>query len=127
MKFALLSLLLLAPLICNAQSGFRGGDMLRYCEQAERAISAPSGTPSSANLDEANLCLGFIAGVNAGVQIESAVRGEIAPTFFCIPRAVNAEQQMRVVIQWLRANPAKHHEPAAILLGFAFRDAFPCK
>ena len=45
----------------------------------------------------------------------------------CIPEGVSILQLARVLVKWLKDHPARLHEPRAILVGDAFKDAFPCQ
>lgn len=119
---------LLFPTLALAQDGFSGNRLLAACEQGEILISTPDGTPTNANMREASICLGYIVGFRDGIEIgEQPASGLPGKKLYCEPPNVTHRQVMRVAVKWLRANPQRLHEPGAVLLAFALRDAFPCK
>lgn len=44
----------------------------------------------------------------------------------CIPKEVNMEQMVRILVKWLRDHPERLHEAYTILTTDAFQDGFPC-
>ena len=102
-----------------------GGELLRYCEQAERVFSTNPNVSSGANVDQANQCLAFIQGVLGGVRMAD-VLSNVKYTLLCTPSGVRNEQFIRVVLSWLRQKPEALHEDAGALVALALIAAFPC-
>jgi hypothetical protein len=47
---------------------------------------------------------------------------------FCIPKEVSFQKQLpRIVVKYFKSHPDKLHEPAAVLIVDAIREAYPCK
>jgi len=46
---------------------------------------------------------------------------------FCVPEGVNAGQNTRVVLKYLRENPSELHAHTAVLVRRALIQAYPCK
>jgi len=57
-------------------------------------------------------------------ELKAMVSGSAELT--CIPDEVKIEQLTRVLVKWLRDNPARLHEPASILTVEAFHAGFAC-
>jgi len=110
-----------------AHGQFSGAEMLQNCQQAERVLDSPQGVPSTANLQQAGRCFGFMTGLEEGIEIGVGVAGgPNAKSLFCVPPPVTYEQRLRVALLWLRNHPERLHERASLLIATAFRDAFPC-
>lgn len=82
----------------------------------------------SARLDrrsnvEGALCLGAIAGAldaHDGLLPKDE-------TMYCLNgQRVTNDHVVRVVVDWLRRNPAQQARPAGMAVIFAMRDAYPC-
>jgi hypothetical protein len=48
------------------------------------------------------------------------------PARLCIPTGVQVRQLVAVAARFIRNNPEHRHRPAALVLGAAFTDAWPC-
>jgi hypothetical protein len=103
---AILTLSLAATTVPSTQSG---DDIYSEC-------TAPAGEEY-----RHIFCYGYIDGI-ADAMAGNAINGYMA----CIPMAVGGGR-FDVVIQFLRANPAKRHLAAAGLVARALSDAYPCR
>ena len=127
-RIAMLAAIFLLSLPGIAQQSLTGNQLLTKCEHAERALSAPGGAPSGANLSDAYQCVAFIAGAFEGASYSWILAGQVqGARAFCIPGAIPDIQLIRVTLSWLRSNPQHLHDPAGVLTIVALRDAFPCR
>jgi hypothetical protein len=46
---------------------------------------------------------------------------------YCMSEDVTNAQMVRILLKYIRANPATAHLPTATLFGSAMKEAFPCK
>jgi hypothetical protein len=46
---------------------------------------------------------------------------------FCVPDGVNSEQLVAITTKFIKANPARWHEPGYLLVAESLSPAFPCK
>ena len=65
--------------------------------------------------------MGVVDGVNYGYDVHGA------PRPFCIPQEVTYRQAMRVVLKFMKDNPAKTHKITEVLIAQALKTAFPCE
>jgi len=75
---------------------------------------------------EAGYCLGLIKGIG-DMQVIYAVWFKSQNEIFCVPKGVSIGQLTRVVIKFLKDNPAILHEANTCLIVKALRNAYPCK
>lgn len=113
----LILLALAAPAI--AQQYLSGNAMLRNCEFALSGRAAQ-------NAHEAGLCQGFTTGVIQGIYLGEIASGKTKKGILCPPADVEVGQMIRVAVKYMKDNPSRLHEPAQVLFGHAYRDAFPC-
>lgn len=85
-----------------------GNKLLQMC-------ASPSGSVGDIACDH------FIEGFAAGVDYLAGDK------VICFPNGVTVNQGRLVVEKFMRENPEKLHTQAALLVGAAFRRAFPCK
>jgi Rap1a immunity proteins len=45
---------------------------------------------------------------------------------YCVGGDVDNEQELRIILKYLRENPAKDHLPVSTLFLAAMREVFPC-
>lgn len=78
-------------------------------------------------------CLGYVSGFADGVEHEAmytnsrakrATQGASVP--FCIPDEVENGQLIRIVLKYIRDNPAQEHKPTPLLIVAALELSFPC-
>jgi hypothetical protein len=92
-----------------------GNELYTYCN-ADR---------SDAVFDQKNAsCRSYILGVMDGVN--GVVSALDRPLLFCLTTAMTAQQMADVTRKWLDDNPAKRSGPAASVVVYAMRGAFPC-
>ena len=98
----------LSPL---AFGNFLDGNELRARCESERA-------------DSVNTCLGYLTGV-ADAE-DAAPAWKLQKSLFCVPRGVDSGQLRKVVLDYFRAHPEEEDINAAIVVGNAYLEAFPC-
>ena len=60
-------------------------------------------------------------------QLQEPLGGRFKP-YFCVPHGGMASAQaIRVVVKFLKENPAKLHQPETMLAMMALLNSFPCK
>jgi hypothetical protein len=102
-----------------------GNAFLRTCHAADK--SADEMTTSE--LCNVNHCLSFLDGLEEGVLLEMDLsRASGHPLLFpyCVTLGVTKEQPFRILLKYIRDNPAKTHLKTAVLFGMAMQEAFPC-
>lgn len=128
MKILLLSLLVIAAPYCFSQK--TGNDLLKQCSHAIAAMDDEQQLQGTQNLDVA-FCFGYISGVRDGAMSYQVFdRSKRQDTFerFCLPKeGIENGQMVRIVVKYLKDNPAKLHERAEWLILDALSNAFPCK
>jgi hypothetical protein len=121
-------ILLVAAIIFSALNPSRaaekapetGNDFLRQCSGVLQAFR-----PGSNPFVE-GWCVGvvhalrFMADAEKDTHDPNLIRS-------CMPHEVEDGQAMRVVLNFLRKNPAQLHFDAQVLVLAAFRDSWPCK
>ncbi len=70
-------------------------------------------------------CLRYARGLADGVELWHLLDPNSAR--ICIPKQVDAQQLVEVGKKYYRENPRDQHTEAAVLLGLAFQDAWPCQ
>jgi len=106
--------LLLSP---SSYAANDGNTLLEWCADAEKSMDNPN---ASVDYQKAAFCGGMVEGVR-GTQM--SMSGQFKA---CIPVISNG-QAIRVVLAYLRKNPARLHENQVHLVMDAFKDAYPCK
>jgi len=67
-----------------------------------------------------SLCLGYVMGVSDALNATK-------PNFFCLPPSIKGNQELAVVVKYLRDHPETWHYSAWTDIGAALAVAFPCK
>ncbi|WP_376788073.1 Rap1a/Tai family immunity protein [Marinobacter metalliresistant] len=75
----------------------------------------------------AGACVGYVTGASDFNTVHAAVSGGEKEGFFCVPPDVPLGQKVRVLVQYLKANPSELNRLQSILTMNAFSEAFPCK
>lgn len=70
-------------------------------------------------------CPSFIVGVVTGVQLQ-AITTQTAP-LFCAPSNLTIGQEIQVFLNWANAHPEAWNDRAAIGVGRAMMQSFPCR
>jgi hypothetical protein len=73
---------------------------------------------------EAGYCLGAIHSLRS---MTYTIAREFGWRHICIPIEAQDNQAVRVVVKFLRNNPARMHEQFEALVYAAFSDAWPCR
>lgn len=102
-----------------------GNAFLRDCSVVEKEEWA------NAEITRAIGCDMYVRGVTAGAAYEEGwVEGHSKHpviSSYCLPEAkVEVFQLVRIVLKYIRDNPAKAHELTVGLVMAALREAFPC-
>ena len=75
-------------------------------------------------------CLNFVSGFTNGVEVEmqfvenATKQSTHAP--FCVPESVEDIQMVRVVLKYIRDNPAAAHRKTNSLIMFSLGERYPC-
>lgn len=97
-----------------------GNKLLEQCISTERYID----TGEIKNEFDIGMCLGLVQGVRNTMQI----MGSDSSTKVCFPdNGIDNGQATRIVVAYLKKNPASLHEHEVLLTMLAFADAYPCK
>lgn len=121
--FVYLLLLLIVPTTSHASGdGIDGSKLLENCESV---IDRPQSLGVSEGVG-IGWCLGLLNGLVSVNQVYQDRLGN--ESLFCLPEGgISNLQAARVVIKFLRDNPARLHEKGTFLALVALKDAFPCK
>jgi hypothetical protein len=106
-----------APNPSHAEAPKSGNDFLSECSEEGAMIrrGIPMRTPF---ID--GYCLGVVRGLRFMAEATMRFRARI-------PQTVRDGQAVRVILNFLRNNPARTHELFERLILNAFQDAWPCK
>lgn len=97
-----------------------GNKLLERCIAAEKYLD----TQEIQNQFGIGMCLGLVQGVRNTMQI----MGNDGSIKACLPESgIDNGQATRIVVSYLRKNPASLHENEVVLTMLAFIDAYPCK
>jgi len=124
--FALLFFLLRVPLSAQTQDypDTSGNAFLRLCSGADKE------NKTDADYGHVLACTGYITGFVSGVDYERsfahATTNRSVPLPFCTPDNVENGQLIRVVLKFIRDNPADANKPTAWLIMDALGKAYPC-
>lgn len=106
-----LLVLLLASACQAALANFLDGNELQARCESERP-------------EAVNTCLGYLTGV-ADAE-DAGPSWKMQESLFCVPRGISAGQLRRSLLEYLRAHPEEEDLNAAIVVGNAFLENFPC-
>jgi hypothetical protein len=67
-----------------------------------------------------SLCLGYLMGVSDALNATK-------PNLFCLPPGIKGNQELAVVVKYLRDHPETWHYSAWTDIGAALAVALPCK
>jgi hypothetical protein len=101
--------------------GPSGTNLLRACQAAAKL--ADRGNYTTQEAIDGSFCRGYVAGV-VDAMVGLSVQTE---TVYCIPSNADTDQFVRVVLKYLKDNPATLHHPAGALVANAIVTAFPCR
>ncbi|WP_454834749.1 Rap1a/Tai family immunity protein [Pseudomonas lini] len=104
-----------------------GNALLQQCKDALTVMDGGTGKSPFGG----GVCLGKIDGTIDGIEVArgyySAALGKTLSPFICWPKEpVAKEQQVRIVVKYLKEHPESLHESEASLITLAMAFAFPC-
>jgi len=114
---------LVVGLLLNSSASYAdGNELLQQCSGVEKIMDGKTTDDQFG----AGYCIGLIDGVRTTLSAVREISGNEAVIDTCIPENVNNGQAIRVVLAYLRANPAKLHIDEGVLTLLALQEAFPC-
>jgi Rap1a immunity proteins len=129
--------LLLVVLMCLATVPLLAQEILEAPSRSGNAflqdcsvVDKPVNDLKSSQLLPANVCLSYVKGLLDGVVLQISLSRspdhvELFP--YCVSGDVTDVQVVRILLKYIRANPATAHLPTGALFGSAMKEAFPCK
>lgn len=93
-----------------------GNDYLTVCGPVDEKQDL-----SSTELKDFIACVSYLKGIHDGVEEATDKKP------YCAPGEVTYHQAGRVLVKYMRENPARLHLPVATLYIMAMKDAFACK
>jgi hypothetical protein len=107
----------------ESATGPDGTELLRSCSATIKQADGSELSPSE--IIQSAYCIGYVSGVLDGLTLLNWKGGE---TPVCLPAGgVGNEQAVRVVVKYLRENPAELHVSARVSVLVAIGEAFKCK
>ena len=114
---------LVVGLLLNSSASYADGNkLLQQCSEVEKRMDGKT-TDSGVGT---GVCLGLVKGIHLTLAFVREISGNEAAINTCIPESVNHGQAVRVVLAYLRANPATLHLNEVNLIILALQEAFPC-
>ena len=124
-----LMLLLMLSTVCLHESLARadGNQLLEQCTGAERILDRPE--TFKGDYGRVFLNIGMCTGLVQGTRQTMSILNSSVPTHLkaCVPDGANNSQAIRIVLQYLRANPQFLHYPEVSLIFRALQEAYPCR
>ena len=102
-----------------------GNAFLQDCS----VVDKPVNDLKSSQLLSANVCLSYVKGLLDGVLLQiylSRTPGHVELFPYCVSGDITNAQVVRILLKYIRANPATAHLSTAALFGSAMKEAFPC-
>jgi Ssp1 endopeptidase immunity protein Rap1a len=103
-----------------------GNAFLRLCSVIER----PWDRLTTLEKAMTKVCISYLAGVSDGIVVEEFHANTVSHTNvgqpYCLAEGIGSEQAARILLKYLRDNPAVTHLPTRSLYVFAMANAFPC-
>jgi hypothetical protein len=100
--------------------GPSGSILLRQCQAAMKLAEGEKYSVQQAV--DGNFCRGYVAGA-VDQMVGLSVHTE---TVYCLPSNGDNDQLIRIVLKYLKENPATLNYPAGALVAKAIAAAFPC-
>ena len=102
-----------------------GNVFLQDCSVVDKSVN----DLNRSELQRSNVCLSYVVGLLDGVLLQISLSRspdhvELFP--YCMNGNVTNAQAARILLKYIRANPATAHLPTATLFGYAMKEAFPC-
>jgi len=104
-----------------------GTELLRQCQAGERIIDDRRYIATQQDAIGAGYCIGMVMGISSSQNTYSdslPIRHEYK---VCLPDGTTTEQNLRVVLKYLRNHPEELHRPGFDLIFKAFLEAYRCK
>jgi|SRR5579872_1744554 len=103
-----------------------GNVFLRLCSAVEKGkLSGDSGEALNTMA-----CIGYVKGVMHGASLEHGVAeaqtNRTIPKPYCDANDIENGQIVRIVLKYIRDNPADANKPTALLVMRALAKAYPC-
>lgn len=107
-------------MLFSSSSYADGNKLLEQCIATEKFLD----TQEIQNELGIGVCIGLVQGVRNTMQF----MGNDGSIKVCMPEnGIDNGQATRIVVSYLRKNPASLHENEVVLTMLAFIDAYPCK
>src|SRR5262249_9802826 len=130
-----LPIFLVVPiLVCLVSFGFAsrddGSEFLRQCNAAVRQMDGE--TLSAADQVDAIYCMGYLSGFIDSHTAEIGARRALQETtdqakeIYCLPKAIEVGQLVRIVTKYLKENPKILNKRANVCVVYALVSEFPC-
>ncbi len=99
-----------------------GNKLLSQCSAAEQFLD----TQEIRQASDIGICIGLVQGVrNTWLYLQDSLPKDMQ---LCWPeQGINNGQAVRILVRFLRNNPAKLHEDEVLLAMLAFRNAYMCR
>jgi hypothetical protein len=118
-------LVVISFLLASSPTWADGNFLLRSCIEAEKVLDD--------NPTDFELAIGYCIGMTKGVSktmifFDSALAASgMEKPSTCWPNPISNQQLVRVVVKYLKDNPANLHGEEHVLIMQSLRDAFKCK
>lgn len=102
-----------------------GNAFERTCSALERGLT----TDDRLALPKVAMCTAYLVGLRDGFEVAQAAttpKTSINQLRFCLPDGVGQGQAVRVILKYIRDNPAIAHLPIGTLAATALHEGFPC-
>ena len=102
-----------------------GNVFLQDCSVVDKSVN----DLNRSEMQRSNVCLSYVMGLLDGVLLQislSRTPDHVELFQYCMSGNVTNAQVARVLLKYIRANPATAHLPTATLFGSAMKEAFPC-
>jgi hypothetical protein len=101
-----------------------GNNFLNTCAVLERPSNEWHGTDAMYGVE----CIAYVSGVRDTLAVlQNTPNGGALNKVLCPPAGITNVQYARIVVKYVRDNPASSHAMTALLAIPALMDAFPCK
>lgn len=116
-------------LVTYSAHALKGNDLLTSCQEG---LKFADGHLRNTDIVQAEKCFayleGFMSGVNLATAVISGNYNDYAKNMaYCVPDGATTAQGVRIIVKYLRENPAELHLNAEVLLMKALRQSFPCE
>lgn len=98
-----------------------GNELMSKCLDAQQVADNQKDLNYSTAVNT-GFCIGFSQGVQNTLQFFPKEAG------ICFPKdGISAGQSMRIILKYLKENPAQLHQKDTVLAVIAFKKAYPCR